>query len=334
MILSMISIEVTTKCNLKCINCFAHADGKTYSDIDYDTAVSILNEGRELGYTLLSITGGEPFLWSRTVELMSYAKSIGYKKFIVNSNGHLFTEELCNKLLIFGDELDISCTVNGNRAEHDRVRGNGSYTKVIEAITMAIDFGLNILIYCVVSKRNLHDIPKFTESMFRKFSALKSLVFIQLRGIDDGYYNVDGLKLDPSEFIEMVKMVGYLALVGYPVWILENSLSSVVADKLGFKWLPGSPEISREGKIIVLKDGIITDNHSSLENLGSYFYGAIKETISSEEYLELTASESKLCSNCDYLSLCRASNKLRPSDEFHNNGDNSVFYCQKVLELI
>ncbi len=330
----MLSIEVTTKCNLRCINCFAHADGMEFSDIDYDIAVSAINEGRELGYSLLNITGGEPFLWSRTIEFMSYAKSIGYQKFMLNSNGHLFTDKLCKELLVLGDGLDISCTINGSRVEHDSVRGTGSYDKAISGITRALGFGLNILIYSVVNRKNLYDIPKFTESIFKKFAKLRSLVFIQLRGIENDYYKVDGLKLEPSDFIEMVKMIGYLGLAGYPVFILENSLSTVVADKLGFKWLPGSPEISREGKIVVLQNGIITDNHSSLEDLGSYTDGSIKDIISSEKYKELTVVESKQCIGCNYLMLCRTSGKFRPSEIFHNTGDDSKFYCQKVLELI
>lgn len=330
----MISIEVTTKCNLKCINCFAHADGMDFSDIDYDDAVSILNEGRELGYTLLSITGGEPLLWSRTIELMEYGRSIGYDKFFLNTNGHLFSDDICISLAQLGNGLNISCTVNGSRDKHDFVRGSGSYDKAVAGIKTALSHGLNVLVYSVVDRDNLYDIPSFTECMFKEFKKMKSLVFIQLRGIDDDYYKVEGLKLEPREFIEMVRMIGYLALGGYSVMILENSLSTVVSKKLGLKWLSDSPEISRDGKIVVLHNGVITDNHSSLVELGKYKYGALKEVISSVEYKELTVGESEFCIGCEYFSLCRESGKLRPSEIFHNVGDESAFYCQKVLGLL
>jgi len=330
----MVSIEVTTKCNLKCINCFAHSCKTIYSDIDYEDAVTILNEGRELGYTLMSITGGEPLLWSRTLDLMEYGKSIGYSEFLLNSNGHLFSNEICSSLVKLGEGLNISCTVNGFQAKHDAVRGNGSYVKALDGIEKALSYGLNILVYSVVDRENLYDIPQFTEFLMNKFKKIKSLVFIQLRGIDDDYYKVKGLKLDPSQLIKMVRIIGYLALAGYPVMILENSLSTVVSGILGLKWLSDSPEISRNGKIVVLHNGVITDNHSSLVNLGSYEYGRLKKVVSSTKYKELTTGESELCLGCEYLSLCRKSGKLRPSDSFHNVGDDSVFYCKKVLGLL
>jgi MoaA/NifB/PqqE/SkfB family radical SAM enzyme len=330
----MISIEVTTRCNLNCKNCFAHADGSELRDINYNKAITILDEARELGSTLLSITGGEPLLWDNTIKLMTYAKSIGYEKFFLNTNGHLLTDDLCNSLSTFGDGLDISCSVNGDMCIHDDIRGAGSYYRVMSGIKTALKHELNILVYTVVSRDNLYSIPKFTESLFKEFPKLKSLVFIQLRGVDDDYYSVENLKLEPKEFIEWVKMVGYLALAGYPVMILENSLSTVASKKLGLKWLPGSPEISRAGKIVVLQNGIITDNHSSLVQLGLYKYGALKDVFASDKYKQITSDESDECLGCEFITLCRDSGKLRPSEIFHNTGDLLEFYCKKVLRFL
>lgn len=330
----MISIEVTTRCNLKCKNCFAHANGEELNDIEYNKAISILDEARELGATLFSITGGEPLLWTRLIELMNYAKSIGYKKFFLNTNGHFLDDNLCATLAGFGNALDISCTVNGFEDEHDNIRGVGSYSKAINGVITALAHGLKVVVYTVVDRNNLYDIPKFTEFIFEKLQGLGALVFIQLRGIEDDYYNVEGLKLEPSDFIAWVKMVGLLGLAGYPVSILENSLATVASDKLGFKWLPGSPEISREGKIVVLQSGVISDNHSSIAQLGEYKQGELKSVFASAKYKGLTSTPADECIGCQFLLMCRESGKLRPSEKFHNTGDVNKFYCQKVLELL
>lgn len=330
----MLSIEVTTKCNLKCLNCFAHDDGAEFSDIGFDCAVDILKEGRELGYTKLSITGGEPLLWKGLLELLNHAIDIGYTYIFLNTNGHLFTPDLCTSLAVFGNKLEISCTINGDEAEHDSVRGAGSYNKAMAGIKTGLKFGLNIYIYTVVTSKNLYSIPQFTKELYNLLPLVKSIVFIQLRGIEDNYYNVAELKLTPVQLIEFVRMVGLLSLAGYKVQILENSLSTVVAEKLELTWLAKSPEISRPGKIVILQDGTVTLNHSSDVNLGKYKKGSLKSILSSDLYIDNTAGESPECKGCNYLSLCRKAGKLRPSDKYHNVGTAESFYCYKVLELV
>ncbi|MGL1893225.1 MAG: radical SAM protein [Spirochaetaceae bacterium] len=330
----MLSIEVTTKCNLRCINCFAHDSSHVFEHLGLKKAEEIALEGRVLGYKSISLTGGETFLWPYILGFLTYLKSIGYETILINSNLHLLTEELCNKLSKFTDLLTISCSINGFKDEHEIVRGIGSYDKVITGLKNAITYGLKMIVYTVVNRRNLYDIPKFTEWLFKQFPEIIDLVFIQLRGIDDGYYQVEDLKLEPKDLIEFVKMISYLSLGGYNVSILENSLSTVVAEMLGFKWYPKSPEISRDGKIVVMQTGVITDNHSSLEILGNYNNQSLKDVLESKEYRELCVDESKLCIGCKFISICRKSGKVRPSDMYHNTGDSDYYYCQKVLSQI
>ncbi|QEN04402.1 radical SAM protein [Thiospirochaeta perfilievii] len=329
----MLSLEVTTRCNLRCLNCFAHEGGE-FSDISYKLAEDALNEGKELGYSKLSITGGEPLLWLRLFDLLDYAFKIGYKYILVNSNGHLFTQDICKRLKKYGDKLHISCTINGDKKEHDNTRGSGSYNKVINGVKTGLKFGLNIYIYTVITSKNLESLPYFTQNIFRELKGIKTLLFIQLRGVDNDYYKVDGLKITETRFIEFVNMVAFLSLAVYKVEILENSLATVVAKKLKLKWFPKSPDISREGKVVILQNGNITFNHSSNVYLGKYNKGKLKETLSSKTYLEGTREESISCKTCKYIKICRNSGKLRPSDDYHNTGDTRELYCKKVLDLI
>lgn len=330
----MLSIEVTTECNLKCSNCFAHAEINNYSHMELERAKEIALEGISLGYETISLTGGEVFLWPHTLGFLSFLKEIGYKSVLVNSNIHLFTEELCNKLSQLGDFLTISCSINGFEEEHDLVRGKGSFNSVITALDIALKHKLRMLVYTVINRRNLNDIPRFTQWIFERFSGIEDLVFIQLRGVDSSYYRIEGLKLLPKELVEFTRMVAFLSLGGYRVNVLENSLVTVVAEKLGFAWFPKSPEISREGKIVVLESGTITDNHSSLIDLGRYNETTLKEILESDRYRSVSLMEAPECIGCQFLTLCSKAGKLRPSDKFHNCGDGDGYYCQKVLGLL
>lgn len=330
----MLSIEVTTKCNLKCRNCFAHAEIIDHNHMAINQAKAIANEGIKIGYDSISLTGGEVLLWPHIFVFIAYLKEVGYKSILINSNFHLLSSDLCEKFIKYKDLITLSCSINGFKEEHDHVRGAGSFETVKKGLKVALKYALRVLVYTVVNKRNLYDIPRFTQWINKEYQGVDELVFIQLRGVDNDYYNVSNLKLNPREMIEFVKMISYLSLGGYKVHILENSLSTVVAKELGFQWYPKSPEISRKGKIVVLENGMITDNHSSLTNLGMYGDFTLKDILDSKEYHKVAVEASEFCNKCKFLKRCSDAGKLRPSDLYHNTGDNKSFFCQKVMELV
>jgi len=329
-----VQIEVTTKCNLKCLNCFAHANSSELGDMSQYLAYEILEEAAELGFRQLSITGGEPFLWPYIIDLLDLAEKLKFTYILINSNGHLLSNELCKKLEQYGEKLEISCSLNGFIDEHERTRGSGSFNSTILGIETALLHNLNIHIYSVIDRKNLKTLPYFTDFILKKYPGVRNLVFIQLRGINDDYYKVEDLKLEPEEFIEMVKMVAYLSLAGKPVQILENSLSTVVANEFGFRWLPTSPDITISGKIVVLQNGVITVNHSSMKSLSTYQHNSLKSALSSDTYIKYTEEESKLCLECHFSDKCQQAGKIRPSSRYHNTGNESIPFCRKVLELI
>jgi len=330
----MLSIEVTTRCNLKCKNCFAHADKAEWRDIPLEMSKDIVKEGAHLGYNQLSLTGGEPFLWPHILELIDFAINNGYVFILINSNVHLLNDSLCSQLEIFRDKVEITCSLNGFKEEHDQIRGTGSYELAVKGITTGLKHNLKLHIYTVINRKNLKDLPRFSSLLFLNFSGINAHVLIQQRGIENDYYQIKDLMLEPPDFIEMVKMAAYLSLSGNSVQILENSLATVVASILGFKWFILSPEISRPGKIVVLQDGTITDNHSSFKVLGIYETGMLREILSSQEYRDITEKESELCLSCEFMETCRSNGKIKPSSKFHNMGDNSIPFCRKVLGLL
>ena len=330
----VVSLEVTTHCNLRCLNCFAHADGLGLGAMSLDLARNVVDEAARLGFTRLSLTGGEPLLWPHLFELLDFAGERGFDFVLINTNGSLLDEARCRRLAAYGAMLELSCSLNGAAAWHDQVRGRGSYGQAVAGITAALGQGLAVSLYTVVGRPVLEALPRLSAAWLAELAGAKAHFFIQLRGVADGYYQIDGQKLEPQDFIAMVRMAGMLALAGYPVQILENSLSSVVAGRLGLSWLPASPEITRAGKIVVLQDGAMAPNHSSGRRLGAYEPGALAACLDSAAYQAMTAPDSGVCPSCRFVDCCRSAGKLRPSSRFHNVGDAARPFCQKVLEVL
>lgn len=329
----MLSIEVTKKCNLKCINCFAHANEEPHNHMSLNNASEILLEGRKLNYTHLSITGGEPFLWPHIFNFISYAINIGYQYIFINSNGHLLDDKICHHLSSYSANIELSITLNINKVEHDLIRGQGSYDLALEGLKTAINYNIPVSVFAVVNKRNLYKTPSFSKNIYNLLPKIKGIFFIQQIGLDTtNYYKTKDIKLQPKELIELVKIVSFLNLINIPVFMLENSLSTVVSKVLQLNSFPESPDITRKGKIVVLQNGDITFNHSSTLILKKYKKGILEEVLNSDKYIENTEKQSSICFNCTFSELCFNNEKLRPSDENHNTGNKDIEYCKKVLE--
>lgn len=72
------TIELTYRCNLKCVHCYITED-KFKKELSLNEICSILDQLADLGCLHLSITGGEIFIREDIFEILTYAKKKGFK---------------------------------------------------------------------------------------------------------------------------------------------------------------------------------------------------------------------------------------------------------------
>ncbi|MCP4130213.1 MAG: radical SAM protein [bacterium] len=332
----VLSLEVTTRCNLSCRNCFALAELSRQANMEWETTKKIAEEGCTLGFKILHLTGGEPFLWEHTYKLLDYAFDIGYEKFLINTNATLLNSEKCERLVPYKEKLILTCSINGPQNIHESIRGTGAYEKACAGIDTALQHELNVDIYTTVGKDLLPQIPVFVESLFKRFPNIKNHFIIQLRRVENDFYPLLDKMLSPQDFISLVTMTGLLFLNDYPIFFLENPLSTVVANLRKMDWLPASPAISRNGKLIVLQDGTITANHSSRESYGNYTPGELNRVLNSNNFLQDISPDTEICPPCEFNEICRAYGMLRPSSYNHSDIKNKAEepFCKRVLQQL
>jgi len=295
----------------------------------FHKALEIMKEGLSLGFETLHLTGGEVLLYPQLFDVLHRAENLGYSSYFINTNGHLLDEEICGKLAEFKG-IEISLSLNGPEVLHDAIRGKGAHEAARKGLRAALKQQIPVHIFTLVNKRNLESMPRFASDLFKDYPGIADLTFIQLRSDTEE----DPDKLSPADYVSLVRMTALLGLTGLPVQILENPLSTATALKMGYKHLPPSLPISREGRILVFADGRIGDNHSSSLDFGLYSRGKLTEVLSSEEYQSLWAEDKTLCCQCDHRSFCRAGGLMKPSDRAHNTIPRERPFCQKVMALV
>ena len=135
--------ESTLRCNLRCRHCGSSCEGKSpLRELEtaevkgiLDTIAADFNARR----IFVSITGGEPLLRRDLFDVVAHMTRLGMRSCIV-TNGTLLDVEKAQRLWDAGMRT-ICVSVDGLEAEHDAVRGPGSWRKALAGIAAARQVG-------------------------------------------------------------------------------------------------------------------------------------------------------------------------------------------------
>ena len=103
--IEMAWIEITQKCNFKCIHCYEGE--KLQKDMELDDIKYCIDEMYRYGIKKLQIIGGEPFLHPKITDVLEYCEG-KFKEFSVFTNGSYITDEVCNHLMKLNAKVYIS----------------------------------------------------------------------------------------------------------------------------------------------------------------------------------------------------------------------------------
>ncbi len=127
---NVILMDPTTKCNLKCIGCWAAEYDKSAS-LSFDDLDGIIKQGKELGIYMYIYSGGEPLM--RKDDLIKLAEKHGDCTFLAFTNGTLVDEAFAKELLRVANFL-LAISIEGYEKETDMRRGEGTYARAIKAM--------------------------------------------------------------------------------------------------------------------------------------------------------------------------------------------------------
>ena len=155
--MAKIVIELTNRCNLRCHHCFTGRHGGN-DDLPLPVLRHILNEAMDNGFDTLSFTGGDPTVYRHFEEALRLTFEAGYD-FGFNTNGWNFIQTY-PILLPYRDQLSvITFSLDGaTETTHDRLRGKGSFRRVLKAMSICVIKGIPFTINMVVTAHNQHEI--------------------------------------------------------------------------------------------------------------------------------------------------------------------------------
>lgn len=159
------SIEVTSKCNLRCGHCYLTKPDPSCADRELDATEfkRIIDEISDQGCLWLLLTGGEPFLRDDFPDLYTYAIKRGLLVTIF-TNGTLITPELAD-LLAEWTPGSIEITLYGHsRQTYETVTGvKGSHHRSERGIELLLERNLPVELKSTVTRANAHELTAMKE---------------------------------------------------------------------------------------------------------------------------------------------------------------------------
>jgi MoaA/NifB/PqqE/SkfB family radical SAM enzyme len=158
--LTFLWIELTNRCNLRCVHCYSESTPSSIgrdilTDDDY---TRVIREGAIAGCTQLQFIGGEPTLHPRLPEFIDHAKNNGYTFVEVYTNLTHLTPRLLDCFVRHG--VHIATSVYSHKPEiHDRITTvAGSHARTVANTASCIKAGLTVRAAVVLMEANRSDI--------------------------------------------------------------------------------------------------------------------------------------------------------------------------------
>jgi len=146
-------IEATDRCNLNCPGCYANS-GPDGHDLSYEHLQEIVEQVADMGVTLVTISGGEPFLRERSEHLLSrLARQFPDRGFLVYTNGTLIDAEVADRLAGVGN-IFPAISVEGFEHQTNARRGRGVYQANRKARRLLAERGVMCGFSATVTREN------------------------------------------------------------------------------------------------------------------------------------------------------------------------------------
>jgi 12,18-didecarboxysiroheme deacetylase len=135
--------NVTRRCNLKCVHCYAHAKNTSF----------------DFGSPVMLFSGGEPLVRKDLPQLAAYAVEKGMRA-VISTNGTLITPEMARNLKEIGLSY-VGISLDGMEEINDRFRGvSGAFHSALAGIKNSQAAGIKVGLRFTINKFNVNEIPK------------------------------------------------------------------------------------------------------------------------------------------------------------------------------
>lgn len=161
--------HITERCNLRCAHCYQ--EDYSGKELSFEELLNVLEQFKDVleswnskakkpvrGH--ITVTGGEPFLRHDFLDLLEvFAAHKKEFSFAILTNGSHIDGKMARYLKGAGTGF-VQVSMEGGRETHDRIRGEGSFDKTVEAIKNLVRAKVRTLVSFTAHRNNFREFPE------------------------------------------------------------------------------------------------------------------------------------------------------------------------------
>ncbi len=156
-----VDIKTGWNCNNRCVFCVQGNKRDQYGNKTTDEVKRLLEEARKDSDSIV-FTGGEVTIRPDLLEIVRYAKDLGYSIIQIQTNGRMLAyKKVCEDLVAAGAN-EFSPALHGHTAElHDYLTCSpGSFKQTARSIRNLKELGQHVLTNSVITRSNYRTLPE------------------------------------------------------------------------------------------------------------------------------------------------------------------------------
>ena len=160
----VIHLHPTRLCNLACLHCYSESSPQLTQAVDPTVLGDALALLRAEGYSVVSLSGGEPLVYRPLMDVVERARSLGFGLRLI-TNGLLASERL-DPLLAAFDGVAIS--FDGLEASHNAIRGRpDAFQRACAALQRLASKGRPVAAAISLTRDAIPDLPDLADLLVR-----------------------------------------------------------------------------------------------------------------------------------------------------------------------
>ena len=302
--LRAIYLNMTERCNLRCVYCFAAERVESGARLNFDNYKKILDAVKRRNPNAeIIFTGGEPLLSELTLPVAEYSKTLGFANRLMTNATLIEAGNVGRLAELFGN---VRISLDGSDAgKHDFYRGRGSFERTTRAIDLLEKCGVDVSLAMVVTKKNLGDVA----TMSKRWGS--RLIFQPLFPLGNAKEN-RRLYLSGKEYFDALKSAGVVPYV---------ALGEVVKRRPGepvLKCALGDAEVSISCSGDVYPCQLLHFDAFKVGNLHEKTFDEIYDSDALNRWKMHTTDCIDRCKDCDLKLLCGGACQARHFSETKN----------------
>ncbi|MFI9814649.1 radical SAM protein [Saccharothrix variisporea] len=149
---AVLQVHPTRLCNLRCRHCYSSSGPDVAESVPIGLLTRVVEDAAALGYDVLNVTGGEPFLYPELPALLRSARDVGMRT-TVTTNAVAMTQRRIG--LVRGLVDLVAVSLDGDAPTHDRIRDQqGCFSKALAGIRRLTEAGIPVGVVTTLTQGN------------------------------------------------------------------------------------------------------------------------------------------------------------------------------------